>query len=177
MGGAVGVDTVEGHGSTFWLTAKFRKTNSKIHQLNDAPVIDAEATLRQNHANKRILLVEDEPINQEIAREVLRDVQLLVDTADNGAEALRLTGEIRYDLILMDMQMPVMNGVDATRAIRGLPGYKDVPVLAMTANAFNEDREACLAAGMNDFITKPTEPAVLYQLLLRWLSLKETAAS
>lgn len=176
MGGTVGVDTLEGQGSTFWLTAKFRKTRAKAQQLNDVQLIDAEAALRQHHRSKRILLVEDEPINQEIGREMLQDVQLQVDTADNGAEALQLARENRYDLILMDMQMPVMNGVDATHAIRGLPGYEEVPVLAMTANAFNEDREACLAAGMNDFITKPTEPAILYRLLLRWLSGKETAA-
>lgn len=170
MGGTVGVETVEGQGSTFWLTTRLCKTSGETRAPLLGQALDAEELIRRDHGGKKVLLVEDEPINQEIGRETLSDVNLQVDTADNGAEALARAKETRYDLILMDMQMPVMNGVDATMAIRALPGYQDVPVLAMTANAFDEDREACLAAGMNDFMTKPTEPDVLYRVLARWLS-------
>jgi CheY-like chemotaxis protein len=116
------------------------------------------------------LLAEDEPINQEVSRSLLEDVGFQVDLAENGAEALALAREITYDLILMDVQMPVMNGIDATRAIRTLPNHSATPILAMTANAFDEDRQGCIEAGMNEHIGKPVYPDKLFETILKWLS-------
>ncbi|MCA1937349.1 MAG: response regulator, partial [Dechloromonas sp.] len=96
---------------------------------------------------------------------------LIVDGVEDGDRAVRLIARQAYDLILMDMQMPVMDGLEATRAIRGLPGRESLPIVAMTANAFTEDRERCLAAGMNDFIAKPVVPEVLFGTILKRLDL------
>ena len=101
---------------------------------------------------------------------LLEDVGLTVDLAEDGVEAVALAQQNHYDLILMDMQMPQMNGIDATQAIRALPGRRTTPILAMTANAFDEDRQACLDAGMNDHIAKPVDPDVLFETLLKWLT-------
>ena len=100
---------------------------------------------------------------------ILEDAGLVVDLAENGQQALALAKQNRYVLILMDMQMPLMNGVEATQAIRAISLNQTTPILAMTANAFDEDREACIAAGMNEHISKPVDPEKLYETLLRWL--------
>jgi len=121
------------------------------------------------HAGTRILLAEGEPVNQEVSRCLLEDVGLVVDLAEDGQQALELARQNHYALILMDMQMPNLNGVDATKAIRELPGYDQTPILAMTANAFDEDRQRCLDAGMNDHIGKPVDPNVLFETLSKWL--------
>jgi two-component system, sensor histidine kinase and response regulator len=130
----------------------------------------AERALRQEHRGKRLLLAEDNPVNREVTLELLRDVGFEVDVAVNGAAAVERARRQLYDLVLMDMQMPEMDGLEATRAIRALPGWSGIPIIAMTANAFGEDRAACLAAGMNDHLGKPTTPADLFAVLLAWLN-------
>jgi len=115
------------------------------------------------------LVVEDDPANQVVARFLLGDAGLVVDIADNGQEAVERARSERYALILMDVQMPVLNGLDATQVIRQLPGLSTVPILAMTADAFDEDRDRCLEAGMNDHIGKPADPDVLCATVLHWL--------
>jgi PAS domain S-box-containing protein len=133
---------------------------------------DAESVLRRDHRNARLLLAEDDPVNREVGLVLLEDIGWTIDTAEDGQQALDLAAVNAYQLILMDMQMPVMNGLEATRAIRKLPNRQEVPILAMTANAFAEDREACLEAGMNDFLTKPVVPEKLFEVLLKWLTRK-----
>ncbi|OYV00723.1 MAG: hypothetical protein CFE45_07915, partial [Burkholderiales bacterium PBB5] len=130
----------------------------------------AEAVLRSRHAGQRVLLAEDNAINQEVAVALLRNVGLVVDTADNGEQAVALATSRHHDLVLMDVQMPVLDGLAATRQIRQHLGA-GLPVLAMTANAFGEDRADCLAAGMNDHVAKPVDVETLYGALLRWLPL------
>ncbi|MBD9355229.1 PAS domain S-box protein [Methylomonas albis] len=118
---------------------------------------------------RRVLLAEDNPINQEVALELLQEAGLLVDLAENGRIACEMAAKNAYDLILMDMQMPDMDGIAATLAIRRMPGREKTPILAMTANAFDEDRQNCLNAGMSDHIPKPVNPEVLYDAILRWM--------
>ena len=134
----------------------------------DAPTAvghDTAAALR----GKRVLLVEDNPINLEVAGELLREFGVDVVSAENGAIAIEWAARQRFDLVLMDLQMPELDGLAATRALRQLPGWTAVPILALTANVFTEDRERCFAAGMNDFVAKPVDPAKLQAVLQRWL--------
>jgi CheY-like chemotaxis protein len=134
---------------------------------------EAGALLRQHRRGARILLAEDNPVNREVALSLLEGVGLSADTAANGREALQLARAGAYDLVLMDMQMPLMDGLEATRAIRALPGWQATPILALTANAFKEDRRACAEAGMNDFITKPMVVDAFYATLVRALKVPE----
>jgi PAS domain S-box-containing protein len=168
MGGTASVTSTEGQGSTFWFTAVLRKAGQSIEELAKAGGEEAEQVIQRDHAGKRILLAEDEPINREVGLMLLEDVGLKVDLAEDGRQAVEKSRSGRYDIILMDMQMPVLDGLDATRQIRQLSGCEKTPILAMTANAFAENKDQCFEAGMNDFISKPVAPEVLYETLLKW---------
>jgi len=134
---------------------------------------DAETHIRQRYAGSRILVADDEPINREVAQIQLQAAGLVVDMAQDGAEAVALTRKTVYAAILMDMQMPNMDGLEATRQIREMPGHGQTPIIAMTANAFTEDKARRMAAGMNDVLIKPFDPDTLFATLLRWLDRRE----
>lgn len=171
MGGSAGATSTPGQGSTFWFTARLKKGTARTGAtaMSSTALIAAEQRLKTFHTGKGILLVEDEIINREVTLGLLEDVGLYVDLAEDGVVAVEKMSHGGYDLILMDMQMPRLDGLAATQQIRALPDGAIIPILAMTANAFAEDRENCLAAGMDDFIAKPVNPEVLYASLLAWL--------
>lgn len=170
MGGTVGVDSTPGVGSSFWATVRLGKsTASEVSTLHAPSSSDAAIQLTQQCTGSRILLAEDNPINQEVSLTLLRQVGIVAELACDGAEAVALAQKNHYDLILMDMQMPEMDGLEATRAIRTLTNYAATPIIALTANAFEDDRQACVSAGMNAHISKPVDPQKLYATLLKWL--------
>jgi PAS domain S-box-containing protein len=169
MGGDFGVRSHVGEGSTFWFTVWLDKSAPAELSVN-TQAGGADLCLREDYAGSRILLAEDEPVNQEVTRSLLQVVGLEVDVVEDGQAACELAAQKTYDLILMDMQMPRLNGLDATRRIRALPGYEETPILGLTANAFPQDRDACLQAGMNTHVAKPIKPQALYGLVLAWLA-------
>jgi CheY-like chemotaxis protein len=173
MGGEAGAESTPGVGSTFWLTVKLKKRGNAV-AAPAATEVDAEAEIRQHYCCQRILVADDEPINREVALMQLEAVDLVVDTAEDGAEAVALATKNSYAAIFMDMQMPKLNGLEATREIRRLHGYRDTPIIAMTANAFAEDKAQCIAAGMNDFLIKPFNPEELFAILLRALTRRDS---
>ena len=172
MGGEVGVISELGVGSTFWMTAYMGKvankrlfTDSVKSLLLEHPV----SLLAEHYHGTRVLLAEDDVFNQEIALELLGEIGLVVDIVENGQQAVEKVKTTDYALVMMDVQMPVMDGLEATRQIRKLPGKSALPILAMTANAFEEDRRLCMEAGMSDYFSKPVEPEKLYSVLLYWM--------
>ena len=169
MGGEVGVESTPGSGSTFWFSARLSKGAGPHISVAATADADAEQQIREQHAGSRVLLVDDEPVNLLVARYLLEEAGLAVDTAEDGCAAVLSAQKTPYALILMDMQMPKLNGLEATRQIRRLPGHARTPILAMTANAFAEDKARCFDAGMDDFIVKPIAPESLFTTLLHWL--------
>ncbi len=170
MGGDIGVTSTPGQGSTFWFTARLDKAAETSPAAAACSGGRAEAQLRSDFAGTRVLLAEDDLVNREVSRCLLEGAGLAVDLANDGAQAVVMARQARYALILMDLWMPNLDGVDAARAIRALAWYAHTPILAMTANTSDEDRQVCIEAGMNEHIGKPVYPDVLYECLLKWLS-------
>ncbi|MBU3697909.1 MAG: histidine kinase [Rhodocyclaceae bacterium] len=167
MGGSIRAESEQGRGSLFEIRLKLPIDTGTHHPSLAA--VDTEKLLKSRFPNLRVLLAEDNPINQEVTVDLLRPVAVQIDVANDRSEAVALAKDARYDLVLMDMQMPVMDGLEATRQIRALENWSDVPIIALTANAFAEDRERCRQAGMNDHLGKPVEAHVVYRMMLHWL--------
>ncbi len=169
MNGDTGVKSTPGMGSTFWFTARLGR--SAPEKIQPQQLTNNNLNTQGDYSGQRVLLVEDEPVNRILAVEILTFMPgLIVETANDGVMAVEMAGHAHYDAILMDMQMPRMNGLEATRNIRQLPGHINTPILAMTGNAFAEDKQRCTEAGMNDFIAKPFTPKQLLDGLGRWLN-------
>jgi CheY-like chemotaxis protein len=169
MGGEIGVDSTPGQGSTFWFTVRLPRGAEAPPSIPDALRAEELEQALQWFSGMRILLVEDEPINAEITLALLEQVGMRADVAVDGLAAVARARERKYALILMDVQMPGLNGIKATRAIRGESRNRDTPILALTANALEEDRRACLDAGMNAHVGKPFNAVTFYEALLHWL--------
>ena len=168
MGGDAGATSEPGQGSRFWFTARLDKDINAGEARPEPATGEAGRLIDERHRGRRILVVEDEEINQEIITEILQDVGLVVEIAEDGVSAVEHVHDSVYALAMMDMQMPRMNGLEATRRIRQEPNGT-LPIIAMTANAFAEDKARCFEAGMDDFVAKPLDPEELLRTVLRWL--------
>ena len=175
MGGAIGAESTLGEGSVFWFTLLLAESKAAPTATRDVAAGNANldaAAIAAARAQGRVLLVEDNPVNQRVAIHMLGKLGYQVELAQHGREAVDRLGRDRFDLVLMDCQMPEMDGFEATRIIRDPASSvldHAVPVVAMTANAFAEDRERCLAAGMNDFLAKPVDRRMLASMLDQWI--------
>ncbi|TWI67634.1 PAS domain S-box-containing protein [Pseudoduganella lurida] len=167
MGGAVGVDSSPGVGSTFWFTAQLARG---VELAPQEPAAALDGDLLAPIRGATILLVEDNVFSQQVGQELLEDAGAVVVIANNGQEALDLLQKGHFDCVLMDVQMPVMDGFEATRQIRAHPQLSGTLVIAMTANAGRDDHARCMEAGMDDFLTKPVAPNLLFAVLSKWLS-------
>lgn len=163
--GKVGVESILGKGSTFWFSARFC-VGCMPKAVTHEPVIGTPLNIN----GACILVVEDHLLNQEVITDILENANAVVHIARNGKEALDLLGQKHFDCVLMDMQMPVMDGYEAVRMIRANPALAGIGVIAMTANASKEEQQRCLAAGMDDFISKPFNPATFYVTIAKWLA-------
>ncbi|MFT6926718.1 MAG: signal transduction histidine kinase/CheY-like chemotaxis protein [Psychromonas sp.] len=169
MGGNIGFRSELGHGTTFWFNLKLNKTDQI---LSEDPLLVRTIAKKQIELQGKILLVEDHPVNQEYALQALTGLGVEVDLAGNGADALNQLQQQHYDLVLMDCQMPVMDGYRATQLIRQgeqQNGSPRLPIIALTANAMLEDRQRCISAGMDDYLSKPFNKLQIAILLQRWL--------
>ena len=173
MGGDLTAQSVPGQGSRFTFTARLARARAQPAEATPDGLrrirSPQEQALHLHHRGQAVLLAEDNPINQEVARALLEAVGLQVDIVEDGHQAVVAARRRPYALMLMDVQMPGLDGLAATRQIRALPGHARTPILAMTANAFEDDRNACLAAGMDDHVAKPVDPPQFYARLLQWL--------
>jgi PAS domain S-box-containing protein len=169
MGGEAGASSAPGEGSTFWFTVRLSKGSSLPKSVVQLVEGSTATSIAQRYPRRRLLLVDDDPVNREVMMELLLTAGQHPDIAEDGAQALDMALRSAYELILMDVQMPVMDGLEATRRIRMTPGGKNVPILAITANAFTEDKRRCSEVGMNDFIVKPVDPEQFFSALLKWL--------
>jgi PAS domain S-box-containing protein len=180
MGGAIGVDSQEGRGSTFWFTAVFevasRCQQKPVNELRDGR-FDASRRTARVGPTARVLVVEDNATNREVALAQLQKLGYEGHAVINGAEAIEAVQQGGYDLVLMDCQMPVMDGFESTRRIRCAPLYQDIPIVALTASAMSADRDRCLNAGMNDYLPKPVELGPLADVLARWLTVSDPTAA
>ncbi len=168
MGGDSGVDSEPGRGSRFWITAVLGTTDAQPRSARDQQK-NAFELLGRGHPGARLLVVDDDDLLREMTVELFDGSGLVVDSAGDGSEAVDLVANGHYQLVLMDMQMPRVDGLEATRRIRRLPGCEDLPIIALTGNAFADTRRECLEAGMNDFAAKPLDPQRLFATVLRWL--------
>jgi PAS domain S-box-containing protein len=191
MGGEIGVRSQEGQGSTFWFSVIFplqpnqttvplvptlaEEDEGRVSHFQRGPVRpsgDSDSNTLIKPTSVRVLVAEDNPANQRVATVMLRQLGYHADSVANGQEAVALLRKVPYDLVLMDCAMPVMDGYEATRLIRqpqsGVLDHK-IPIIAMTANAMEGDRDKCLQAGMNDYMAKPIQPAYMSSVLERWV--------
>jgi CheY-like chemotaxis protein len=168
MDGDAGVDSTPGQGSRFWFTARMEKGAAPAHGPEAGVAgTDAEALIARHLRGHRVLVVDDEPVNREVAAVLLETAGLIVHQAGDGGDAVIMARDEAYTVIFMDVQMPRVDGLEATRRIRAIPGCEATPIVAMTANAFAEDKECCLDAGMNDFLVKPYRPEQMFAAMLR----------
>ena len=166
MGGQVGVESRPAHGSTFWFTARLGRGTDKPAPAQEA-LSPVDLSLIKGAA---VLLVDDNLLNQEVGRELLKEAGAVVTLANNGQEAIDWLLKAHFDCVLMDIQMPVMDGLEATRQIRANPALSCMPVIGLTADAGQEGQQRCFEAGMNAFVSKPFDPDRLFAVLAAWLA-------